>query len=228
MIVDLKNRESDDFNFLDFLVKHTLPYPIIEAKDNPNDGVDEYDENGNFSPPQPMPSGPSCKTNAQLAQESQTINAPDTKLQQAAVARTEQDYVGPEETSPAAIEDTVNKVTGMSDNNSPNTEPENNDLLSKQQVSENNEQGASLYENIDYALNDVIAKVDLGLMLQQSIPSMLTDLIINYGEEMYEDNLAALEEHDWETAAVEMMDSRWATQVGPRAIRLKERVLKGE
>ena len=187
MIVDLKNRESDDFNFLDFLVKHTLPYPIIEAKDNPNDGVDEYDENGNFSPPQPMPSGPSCKTNAQLAQESQTINAPVTKLQQAAVARTEQDYVGPEETSPAAIEDTVNKVTGMSDNNSPNTEPENNDLLSKQQVSENNEQGASLYENIDYALNDVIAKVDLGLMLQQSIPSMLTDLIINYGEEMYED-----------------------------------------
>ena len=187
MIVDLKNRESDDFNFLDFLVKHTLPYPIIEAKDNPNDGVDEYDENGNFSPPQPTPSGPSCKTNAQLAQESQTINAPVTKLQQAAVARTEQDYVGPEETSPAAIEDTVNKVTGMSDNNSPNTEPENNDLLSKQQVSDNNEQGASLYENIDYALNDVIAKVDLGLMLQQSIPSMLTDLIINYGEEMYED-----------------------------------------
>jgi hypothetical protein len=187
MIVDLKNRESDDFNFLNFLIKHTLPVPIIEAKDNPNDGVDEYDENGNFSPPQPTPSGPSCKTNAQLAQESQSINAPITKLQQAAIARTEQDYVGPEETSPAAIEATIKEVTGMSDNNSPNTEPENNDLLSKQQVSENNEQGASLYQNIDFTLNDVVAKVDLGLMLQQSIPTMLTDLIINYGEEMYED-----------------------------------------
>ena len=79
---NLKNRESDDFNFLNFLIKHTLPVPIIEAKDNPNDGVDEYDENGNFSPPQPTPSGPSCKTNAQLAQESQSINAPITKLQQ--------------------------------------------------------------------------------------------------------------------------------------------------
>ena len=45
---------------------------------------------------------------------------------------------------------------------------------------------------------------------------------------MFKKFLTALEEHDWETAAVEMMDSRWATQVGPRAIRLKERVLKGE
>ena len=187
MIVDLKNRESDDFNFLNFLIKHTLPVPIIEAKDNPNDGVDEYDENGNFSPPQPTPSGPSCKTNQQLAQESQTINAPVTKLQQAAIARTEQDYVGPEETSPAAIEATIREVTGMSDNSSPNTEPENNDLLSKQQVLQNNEQGSSLYQNIDFTLNDVVAKVDLGLMLQQSIPTMLTDLIMNYGEEMYED-----------------------------------------
>ena len=129
----------------------------------------------------------SCKTNTQLAQESQTINAPLTKLQQAATARTEQDYVGPEETSPAALEATLKKVTGMSDSNSPNTEPENNDLLSKLQVLENNEQSDSLYQNIDFAVNDVIAKVDLGLMLQQSIPSMLTDLIINYGEEMYED-----------------------------------------
>jgi hypothetical protein len=187
MIVDLKNRESDDFNFLNFLIKHTLPVPIIEAKDNPNDGVDEYDENGNFSPPQPTPSGPSCKTNQQLAQESQAINAPITKLQQAAIARTEQDYVGPEETSPAAIEATIREVTGMSDNGSPNTEPENNDLLSKQQVLQNNEQGSSLYQNIDFTLNDVVAKVDLGLMLQQSIPTMLTDLIMNYGEEMYED-----------------------------------------
>ena len=37
-----------------------------------------------------------------------------------------------------------------------------------------------------------------------------------------------MEKHDWKTAAVEMMDSRWATQVGPRATRLRDRVLKGE
>ena len=40
--------------------------------------------------------------------------------------------------------------------------------------------------------------------------------------------LGALQEHDFETAAVEMMDSRWATQVGPRSTRLRDRILKGE
>ncbi len=40
--------------------------------------------------------------------------------------------------------------------------------------------------------------------------------------------LGALESKDYQTAAKEMMNSRWATQVGPRADRLKQRVLKGD
>jgi len=39
--------------------------------------------------------------------------------------------------------------------------------------------------------------------------------------------LGALELKHYKTAAEEMMDSRWATQVGPRATRLRDRVLKG-
>ena len=38
--------------------------------------------------------------------------------------------------------------------------------------------------------------------------------------------LAALEEGDYEKAAVEMMDSRWASQVGDRAVRLRDRMLQ--
>tara|TARA_R100000458_G_C8268471_1_gene243298 strand:+ start:70 stop:507 length:438 start_codon:yes stop_codon:yes gene_type:complete len=37
--------------------------------------------------------------------------------------------------------------------------------------------------------------------------------------------LGALESGDYEKAAVEMMDSKWATQVGDRAKRLRDRVL---
>ena len=40
--------------------------------------------------------------------------------------------------------------------------------------------------------------------------------------------LGALSKQDWELAATEMMDSRWATQVGQRAVRLQKRVLKGD
>ena len=39
--------------------------------------------------------------------------------------------------------------------------------------------------------------------------------------------LAAVQEQDWEKAAVEMMDSKWATQVGNRAVRLREKMLNG-
>jgi len=35
-----------------------------------------------------------------------------------------------------------------------------------------------------------------------------------------------MQENEFETAAEEMMDSKWAKQVGPRAIRLRDRVLK--
>jgi lysozyme len=37
--------------------------------------------------------------------------------------------------------------------------------------------------------------------------------------------IAAINDEQWIEAAVEMMDSRWARQVGPRAERLKQIVL---
>jgi lysozyme len=37
--------------------------------------------------------------------------------------------------------------------------------------------------------------------------------------------LSALKDEDWEKASLEMMDSKWATQVGDRAKRLSDRML---
>ena len=37
--------------------------------------------------------------------------------------------------------------------------------------------------------------------------------------------IAAVNEENWETAAAEMLDSRWAQQVGERAVRLSKRIL---
>jgi GH24 family phage-related lysozyme (muramidase) len=39
--------------------------------------------------------------------------------------------------------------------------------------------------------------------------------------------LAAVNAEDWETAAKEMMDSKWAQQVGDRAVRLRDQILNG-
>ena len=39
--------------------------------------------------------------------------------------------------------------------------------------------------------------------------------------------VAAVNQSDWEKAAVEMMDSKWAKQVGKRAVRLRDMILNG-
>ena len=40
--------------------------------------------------------------------------------------------------------------------------------------------------------------------------------------------IGAMQTSDWETAAEEMMDSKWSTQVGERATRLRDRVLNAD
>ena len=190
MIGDLKNREDDDFSFFTFLEVHTLPKIIIGPKENDNDGVNQYDKNGNFSPPTPSRKGPSCKTDDELALETSKINQPIQKLSKAQSAKVETEHVGAEETSPSAIEKTVQKLQGANpsnNNRSSHSEPKNNDLLSKQQISENDELGKSLYADVDFAINDVLAKIDLGKMTQQTIPNMLKDMVHNYGTEIQED-----------------------------------------
>ena len=39
--------------------------------------------------------------------------------------------------------------------------------------------------------------------------------------------LAAVEAEDWDRAAEEMLDSKWAVQVGPRSTRLRDLLLEG-
>ena len=40
--------------------------------------------------------------------------------------------------------------------------------------------------------------------------------------------IQAMQVSNWERAAVEMMDSKWSGQVGDRAVRLRDRVLRGD
>ena len=55
----------------------------------------------------------------------------------------------------------------------------------------------------------------------------LVNMAFNLGTRLggFKRFLAAVNAHDWTTAAREMMDSKWAKQVGARAIRLRDMVL---
>lgn len=66
--------------------------------------------------------------------------------------------------------------------------------------------------------------------LPDDIQLVLANMCFNLGItrlKKFKKFLTALSKKDWELAATEMMDSRWATQVKQRAVRLQKRVLKG-
>lgn len=59
---------------------------------------------------------------------------------------------------------------------------------------------------------------------------VLIDMIFNLGLPRlrgFKKMLAALQVHDWETAAKEMLDSKWAMQVGNRALELVQMLRTG-
>jgi lysozyme len=62
----------------------------------------------------------------------------------------------------------------------------------------------------------------------ESIQLVLVNMCFNLGAprlSKFKKFIAAINNGEWIEAAVEMMDSRWAQQVGPRAMRLKQIVI---
>lgn len=55
----------------------------------------------------------------------------------------------------------------------------------------------------------------------------LVNMAFNLGPRLagFKKFLEAVNKIEWQQAAIEMMDSRWATQVGPRALRLRDMIL---
>jgi len=67
--------------------------------------------------------------------------------------------------------------------------------------------------------------------LDQVRHEALVNFVFNVGigtTMKFKNAMAALEEHDYNTAATEMLDSNWAKQVGDRAIEVTEMIKTGE
>lgn len=63
--------------------------------------------------------------------------------------------------------------------------------------------------------------------LPEEAQQVLVNMCFNMGAPrlgQFKKFIAAVESHNWDTASVEMMDSRWAKQVGARAERLRDRI----
>lgn len=94
-------------------------------------------------------------------------------------------------------------------------------------------------DEIDYILgNDVdIATSELASTfawfsgLDDVRMRVVVDMVFNLGMprfKQFQNMIAAIEAEDWSEAAAQMMDSRWAKQVGQRAERLRDMMETGE
>ena len=68
-----------------------------------------------------------------------------------------------------------------------------------------------------------IGKTQIGPSRERALVNMAFNLGTRLGG--FKKFLAAVNASDWQTAAVEMMDSKWAIQVGVRASRLRDLIL---
>ena len=84
-----------------------------------------------------------------------------------------------------------------------------------------------LQEDIDIVCKELDEKMSWWRGLDGNRRRVMANMCFNLGYPRlsgFKKFLAAMKKDDWETAAEEMMDSKWATQVGDRAKRLQIRV----
>tara|TARA_B100000131_G_scaffold147177_1_gene143144 strand:- start:809 stop:1258 length:450 start_codon:yes stop_codon:yes gene_type:complete len=84
-------------------------------------------------------------------------------------------------------------------------------------------------KDLDIAINECeILFKDNWETYPGELQEVLVNMLFNLGRprlSKFKKFIGAINESDWDKAAIEMLDSRWAKQVGPRAIRLRDRVL---
>ena len=83
-------------------------------------------------------------------------------------------------------------------------------------------------EDIDTVCEELDKNLPWWRNLPETRQRVLANMCFNLGYPRlsgFKNFLSALEFEDWETAAEEMMDSRWSEQVGERAERLRDKML---
>ena len=88
-----------------------------------------------------------------------------------------------------------------------------------------------LDNDIEVVMNEVSVTFDWFFDLSEVRQRVVADMIFNIGMprfKQFKKMIAALEEGDWSEAANQMMDSKWAKQVGKRAGRLRDMMETGE
>ena len=88
-----------------------------------------------------------------------------------------------------------------------------------------------LSNDIDRCIKELAVTFDWFKQLDEARRDAMVNLVFNLGMprlKQFKNALAAMENCDWNTAADELLDSRWAAQVGSRATEVASMIRTGE
>jgi hypothetical protein len=169
MFSDLQFSDQSSFNAFDFFTKYTIPVPVILPKENNLDGLEKYDENGNLFSFANLAKLITldldvnlCKTGVEKRQEDSLFADPRTKANIARTVKQTKEFVGNNDLSTEGVQRLREKLQDAS--------------------ARSEKEGAFtiLYE-------DVMAKVNFGCVLEETIQCLLENLITTFGQEVFDD-----------------------------------------
>ena len=170
MLSDLQFRNEPSFNAFDFFTKYTIPVPIILPKENNLDGLEKYNEDGNLFSFANLAKLITldldvnlCKTDEEKAQEDSLIADPRLKADIAKTVRKTKEFVGDNKLSTEGIRNL-------------------RDSLSDARERSEQEGGA-----LNVLYEDVMAKVNLGCVLEETIQCLLENMITTFGQAVFDD-----------------------------------------
>lgn len=88
-----------------------------------------------------------------------------------------------------------------------------------------------LSNDVNIATDELVDTFDWYADLSDVRQRVVVDMVFNLGMprfKQFQNMISAIEAGDWSEAAAQMMDSRWAKQVGARAERLRDMMESGE
>jgi lysozyme len=88
-----------------------------------------------------------------------------------------------------------------------------------------------LNNDVNIATDELVDTFDWYADLDDVRQRVVVDMVFNLGMprfKQFQNMISAIEAGDWSEAAAQMMDSRWAKQVGARAERLRDMMETGE
>jgi len=174
MLSDLQFSDQPSFNAFDFFTKYTIPVPVTLPKENNLDGLEKYDENGNLFSFANLAKLITldldinlCKTGEEKRQEDSLFSDPRTKANIARTVKQTKEFIGNNSLSTQGVEKLREKLQDASAR------------------AENEGGGVSGALNVLY--EDVMAKVNFGCVLEETIQCLLENMITTFGQEVFDD-----------------------------------------